>query len=317
MSASAFQRVIVGLLAAATCIAALGVALVLRHDLHGGRAARTDDARRHISEAVRARVFYLEDVADMVGVHDDADATEFSRYAHVRGRTEEAILGVQWLGRPPSGRPPPPKETGPEPILVAASGPAADLVDAAHADVAQQAVRTASLRKRVAISAPVALSGGRSGFYLAVPVEARRFSGEVSKMESRSAIVGLVDSQRLIGQANARGNLAALRLSDGTTPVAAIGPAPEDVKRSAIDLHGRRWELTVDGGSLSTFERALPWLVLAFGGGLTAAVALSLRTSMRRRDAALGLARDRSEQLAMTLERVEQAHHELGEAHAE
>jgi sensor domain CHASE-containing protein len=75
---------------------------------------------------------------------------------------------------------------------VRGSGAAAGLVDAAHADVAQDAVSTASLRKRVAVSAPVALSGGRSGFYLAVPVEAGRFSGEVSKMESRSPIVGLI-----------------------------------------------------------------------------------------------------------------------------
>jgi hypothetical protein len=32
----------------------------------------------------------------------------------------------------------------------------------------------------VAASAPVQLAGGHSGFYLAVPVEARRLSGEVS-----------------------------------------------------------------------------------------------------------------------------------------
>src|SRR4051812_48475156 len=147
----------------------------------------------------------------MVGVHDDADATEFSRYARVRGRNEHAVLGVQWLRRSPTGRLQPPEETGPNPILVPGSQGDADLVDAARADAADAAVRTASLRKRVAASPPVELASGHSGFYLAVPVEARRFSGEVSKMESRSAIVGLIDAQELV--AEARG-LAPLRLSD-------------------------------------------------------------------------------------------------------
>ncbi len=136
-------------------------------------------------------------------------------------------------------------------------------------------------------------------------------------MESRSAIVGLVDTQELVGQANAKGTLAALRLSDGARSVAALGPAPDHTVRSAVNAGGREWTLTVAGGALSPLQLALPWLVLLFGVGLTLAVALSLRNSLRRRDAALGLARDRSEQLAVSLRRVEQTNHELERAHAD
>ena len=46
------------------------------------------------------------------------------------------------------------------------------------------------------------------------------------------------------------------------------------------------------------FERALPWLILIFGLSLTATVAMVLRHSVRRRDVALSLARERSTELA-------------------
>jgi diguanylate cyclase (GGDEF)-like protein len=313
VTAWALQRATVVILALASGVAALGIGLVLNHHLDTSRSARVDDARRHIGEALRARTYYLEDVADMVGVHDDADATEFARYARVRGRNEHAVLGVQWLRRSPSGRLRPPRETGPDPILVPGGRRDADLVDAARAGAARAAIRTASRRKRVATSPPVRLAGGRSGFYLAVPVEARRFSGEVSKMESRSAIVGLVDAQELVAGA---GGLAPLGLSDGRTPLAEIGPVRHHPVRSSLVAGGRRWTLSVDGGALSPFERALPWLVFALGFGLTLSVVLSLRESGRRRDAALQLAHDRSEELALTLERAERTNEELEAAHA-
>jgi diguanylate cyclase (GGDEF)-like protein len=316
VSARALQRATVVILAVASGVGALGIGLVLHHHLDKTRSNRVNSARRHIGEALHARAYYLQDVADMVGVHDDADATEFSRYARVRGRNEQAILGVQWLRRSPSGRLQPPKETGPDPILVPATGQEAELVDAAGTPAAQAAIRAASLRKRLAVSPPVELTGGRTGFYLAVPVEAHRFSGEVSQMESQSAIVGLVDAQRLAAQANLGGGLAPLRLSDGGASLAALGGAREDIVRSGLNAGGRRWTLSVDGGALSPFEQALPWLVLALGFGLTVSVALSLHHSGRRRDAALRLARDRSEELAVTLERVEQTNHELELAHA-
>src|SRR5215213_910775 len=201
MSGSTLQRTTVVILAVATGIAALGTALVLRHDLHSGRSARLSDARQRIANALHARTYYLEDVADMVGVHDDADAKEFSRYAHVRGRKAAGVVGVQWLRRSPSGRLQPPRETGTHPVLVAGRGEDAELVDATRARVAQAAVRAASRQKRVAVSPPVELAGGHAAFYLTVPVEANRFSGEVSKAESQSAIVGLIDAQKLVAAA--------------------------------------------------------------------------------------------------------------------
>jgi diguanylate cyclase (GGDEF)-like protein len=307
------QRATVVILALASGIAALGTALVLHHDLDSSRTGRVSDARHRIADALHARAYYLEDVADMVGVHDDADAKEFSRYAHVRGRTAAAIVGVQWLRRSPSGRLQPPKETGASPVLVSGRGADADLVDATRARVADAAVRAASLQKRVAVSAPVELARGHSAFYLAVPVEAHHFSGEVSKAESQSAIAGLIDAQALVAAANPG---SALRLSDGNAPLAAIGPAPQDVARSTLDVAGRRWTLTVDGGALSGFQQALPWLILAFGVALTLAVGLSLRQSRRRRDAALRLAHERSKELTVTLKRVERTNQELEHAHA-
>ena len=317
MSTWAFQRATVLVLALASGVAALVIALVLHHNLETQRSDRVDTARHHVAEALRARAFYLEDVADMVGVHDDADATEFSRYARVRGRNESAVVGVQWLRRSPSGRLQPPRETGASPILVPGNGPNAELIDSARRDAAQAAIRTASLRKRMAVSAPVKLAGGHSGFYLAVPVEARRFSGEVSKMESQSAIVGLIDAQKLAAGADAPRPLPALRVSDGSTSLATLGSASPDSVQSALAAGGRRWTLAVDGGALSTFEKALPWLVFSLGFGLTLAVGASLRQASRRRDAALRVARERSDELAITLTRVERANQDLELAHAE
>ena len=301
-------------LAAVTVVAALGTALVLRHDRDSGRDARVAKASRHIGEAVRGRTYYLEDVADMVGVHDDADAKEFSRYAPVRGRNEGSVVGVQWLRRSPSGRLQPPREIGAEPILWPGGKGNANLVDAAHADAAAAAVKAASQGKRVALSAPISLAGGRRGFYLAVPVEAHHFSGEVSKAESRSAVVGLIDSQKLIAAADPG---SAVRVRDAAAPLARVGGGVDHPSRTALDVGGRRWLLVVEGGALSTFEQALPWLILAFGFAVTSAVALVLRQSRKRRDAALSLARDRSQELAVTLKRVERTNQELELAHAE
>src|SRR4249920_1337726 len=95
----------------ATVGGALAAYFVARNNLHSTRSDRVDTAQERISDALRRRAYYLEDVADMVGVHDDADASEFSRWAHVRGRNEGAIVGVQWLRRSPSGRLQPPNET--------------------------------------------------------------------------------------------------------------------------------------------------------------------------------------------------------------
>src|SRR3954469_16418387 len=288
MTAKLVQRATVVALVAATLIAAAAAYLVPRHTLHSHRSDRIGDARQRISEALRRRAYYLEDVADMVGVHDDADVKEFSRYAHVRGRAENSVVAVQWLRRSPSGKLLPPVGTSADPLLVAPSGGNRKLANAAKQRPAAKVVRIASRNKRVGISEPVALANGHSGFYLAVPVQAHRFSGELSKVESQSAVVGLVDAQALVA-AEVSGQPSALRLRDEVTPLASVGSGLDNASRAIVPAAGRRWILSVDGGSLSPLEKTLPWLILALGLSLAMTVELSLRSSSRRRDLALSL----------------------------
>lgn len=215
---------------------ALAVHLVSTSQLDSRRSERSADARARVAEALRRGTFYLEDIADMVGVHDDADATEFSRYAHVRGRNEPAVLAVQWLRMaPPGGKLVPPHETGPTPILVSPGGGDAPLADAASSAAASEAIQRASQRKVVGISDPVKLSGGGNGFYLAVPVEAHKSSGEVSRAESRSAIVGLVDAHRFLGGSGSE----PLSLREGSALLAKVGPGFDDTVVAAVPTPDR------------------------------------------------------------------------------
>src|SRR4051794_41450938 len=103
MRLSLTQRAIIAVLVLAAAGAALAVHRNFTHDLRAHRAARLTTARQHVSDALQRRAYYLEDVADMVGVHDDAAAEEFSRYAHVRGREEASIVSVQWVRHAPRG----------------------------------------------------------------------------------------------------------------------------------------------------------------------------------------------------------------------
>ncbi len=298
---------------------ALATYFVSRHNLHSTRSDRVAAAQQRISDALRRRAYYLEDVGDMVGVHDDADFPEFSRWAHVRGRNEEAIVSVQWIRRSPSGRLVPPHDIGPHPLLVAPTDNRdSSLAQAVSQPAAANTIGLASLRKQVAISAPVELANGDEGFYLAVPVVSHRDSGEISAVESESAIVGLVDAQQLVAKTlPASGNPTALQLRDQVTPLATIGSGLSDAVQTAIAAPGRGWTLRIAGGSLTTVERLLPWLILLVGGALTFTVGIVLRNTTRRRDAALELASERSAELAESLERVEQANRELEQAHAE
>jgi diguanylate cyclase (GGDEF)-like protein len=75
--------------------------------------------------------------------------------------------------------------------------------------------------------------------------------------------------------------------------------------------------VSVAGGSLTTTEMLLPWLILLGGGALTFTVAYMLRTLARRRDAAIDLASERSEELAASLKVVERANRDLERARAE
>jgi diguanylate cyclase (GGDEF)-like protein len=299
MSTRLVQRGIVAALVCATIGAVFAAYLVPRHSLDSRRSDQVVQARHRIADALLGRTYYLEDVADMVGVHDDAAVEEFSRYAHVRGRDERAVISVQLLRRSPSGRLVPPADAGPAPLLVPPTDSRnADLADAAARPMAAHAVELASRSKRVAISAPVRLADGRAAFYLAVPVEAHRFSGLVSKAESQSAVVGLVDAQALVAQQLSSRPIGALQVRDGATALAQIGSRVKNVQRVTVPADGRRWTLSLDGGSLSPWERGLPWVILALGFGLVLVLALVLSNASRRRDVALRLARDRSTELA-------------------
>jgi len=95
MSTRLVQRGIVAVLAIAALGAAIAVHITSTQGLDERRVNRLQTARHRVADALQRRTYFLEDLADMVGVHDDAAAAEFSRYAHVRGREERAIVSVQ------------------------------------------------------------------------------------------------------------------------------------------------------------------------------------------------------------------------------
>jgi diguanylate cyclase (GGDEF)-like protein len=256
-----------------------------------------------------------------VGGPDDAAAAEFSRYAHVRGRNEGSVVSVQWIRRSPRGALVPPADGDPNPgatpMLIAPEARGdARLADSAHQRPAREVIRLASLQRETSVSAPVTLANGDPGFYLAVPVQAHRFSGSLSKAESQSAIVGLIDAQTLAAQALAGGS-PAFRLRDRITPLASVGAGLDNALQAAVPVAGRQWTVAVAGGSLTGFETALPWLVLVFGFAVTLTVGVLLSVAARRRDEALQLADERLAELQVSLQRVEQANRELEVAHAD
>src|SRR3954463_665172 len=116
VSSKALQRGILIAMILATVGGALAAYFVSRHNLDSTRTARVEGAQQRISDALRRRAYYLQDIGDMVGVHDDADEAEFSRWAHVRGRNEGAIVGVEWVRHSPTGELVPPHDIGPHPV---------------------------------------------------------------------------------------------------------------------------------------------------------------------------------------------------------
>jgi diguanylate cyclase (GGDEF)-like protein len=319
VSSKALQRGIVIAMVLATVGGALAAYFVSRNNLHAARSDRVDTAQERISEAVRRRAYYLQDIGDMVGVHDDADEAEFSRWAHVRGRNEDSVVSVEWVRHSPSGKLVPPHDIGPHPVLVAPTDPGnATLANALTQPVASGPLGLSSLHKQVAISQPVKLANGDEGFYMSVPVVSHKDSGEISALESQSAIVGLVDAQQLVAEAlPVAAHPTPLQLRDQVTPLATIGSGLDNAVKAAIATPGRAWTVSVAGGSLSTTEKLLPFLILLVGGALTLTVAVMLRTLARRRDAALALVSERSDELAASLKRVEQANRELERARSD
>jgi diguanylate cyclase (GGDEF)-like protein len=292
------QRLTVGALVLATLGASVAAYLVPRHGLHSRRSDRVAAARHRIGDSLRRRTYFLEDVADMVGVHDDAAAEEFARYAHVRGRDEHAVVAVQWIRHSPNGHLVPPVEVSHDPVLVEPlDRRTAGLADATSQAIAKDAVALADRRKQVAISPPVRLANGHAAFYLAVPVQARRYTGLLSRTESQSSVVGLVDAQRLVSEELAVRPTAPLRLRDSVTPLASVGSGLHNAVHVIVGAGGRQWTLSVDGGSLSMLERLLPALILLVGCGLALSVSVVLREAASRRDTAERLARERYDEL--------------------
>src|SRR3954453_4115497 len=318
VSSKALQRGIVIAMVLATVGGALAAYFVSRHNLDSTRTARVEGAQQRIWDALRRRAYYLQDIGDMVGVHDDADEAEFSRWANVRGRNEGAIVGVEWVRRSPSGRFVPPNDIGPHPVLVSPGAARnAALVDAATQPLAAAPLKLSELHKQTAISQPVKLANGDEGFFMSVPVVSHQDSGEISSLESQSAIVGLVNAQQLVAEAlPTGGDPTPLQLRDQVTPLATIGSGLNNAVNAAVATPGRAWTVTVAGGSLTTTEMLLPWLILLAGGALTFTVAVMLGTLARRRDAALELASERSTELAASLEVVEEANRNLERAHS-
>jgi diguanylate cyclase (GGDEF)-like protein len=304
------QRAVVSALVLFAVGGAVAAYLVSNDRLHARQTARLDGASDRTSNALRRRAFLLQDLADMIGVHDDADVSEFTRYAHVRGVDEArdgyAFVGIQWVRRSPKGELAPAGDVPPgtklaEPVIFKPTlRGEASRADAVAQPAAGRAIRLASRRKRAAISKPTKLAGGHAGLYLAVPVEARRYSGDVSRLESRSAIVGLIDAQALVSQSLTRAHQPAMRLADGATTLAAVGASPRHAVQTELKAYGQRWSLTVDGGSKSAIALALPWLILVAGLALAAAVARILSESNNRKEEAMRLARERAEQLDET-----------------
>ena len=70
---------------------------------------------------------------------------------------------------------------------------------------------------------------------MSVPVVSHRDSGEISDLESQSAIVGVIDAQQLVAEAlPAAANPTPLQLRDQVTPLATIGSASTTPSRRRL-----------------------------------------------------------------------------------
>src|SRR5947209_13367693 len=104
------QRLLGAVILIAAVVAAMAVHTSSTHGLHSRLANRLETARSRLTDALQKTSYFLEDDADMVGVHDDAAAEEFSRYAHVRrsDQGQYAVVSLQWVRHSPSGKLVPP-----------------------------------------------------------------------------------------------------------------------------------------------------------------------------------------------------------------
>ena len=117
MSVRLAQRLLVAVLLIASLGAAIAIHFSSTQGLHNRLANRLETARTRVADALQKTSYFLEDDADMVGVHDDAAAAEFNRYAHVRrnDQGQYAVVSVQWVRHSPSGKLVPPAAPDPNP----------------------------------------------------------------------------------------------------------------------------------------------------------------------------------------------------------
>jgi diguanylate cyclase (GGDEF)-like protein len=269
-------------------------------DLKSRNAHLADRASLAVNAALSHEAFYLEDVADMVGVHDDADVQEFSRYARVRNGTDSSVLLVRWLRRSPSGKLLPPHDAGPRPVLL--DRPALRGLAQAERNATQakaRVVAAATSSRHPAVSAPIRLREVR-GVLVAVPVRPHQDSGLLSKFESKSVVVGLLDVNQLVQNALTQVGIdAPVAVSDDGRPLQQRDTA--DWTRRGFVFGQRQWQVSVEPLRRSTLVSVLPWFVLAAGTLLAAALALLFRTLQSGGARAVRLADRRGSELAQSL----------------
>jgi len=269
-------------------------------ELRSRNAHLADRASFAVEAALSHKSFYLQDVADMVGVHDDADTEEFSRYARVRNGNDPSVLLVRWLRRSPSGRLLPPYEAGPRPILLErVAGPRLERAEHKAAGAGSPVVEGANTSRQPVVSAPISL-GRINGLLVAVPVRPHHDSGLLSKFESESVVVGLLDADQLVQSALGRAGIkASVAVSDGGR-LLRRDHGTNWTQRDFL-FGQRQWRVFVEPLRQSALVSMLPWLILAAGALLGTALAVLLRTLQSRGARAFQLADRRGAELAQSL----------------
>ena len=254
----------------------------------------------------------------MVGVHDDADATEFSRMPMFAAATRAPSWGCNGCAVLRADASSLPRKRGP----TRSSSPGAAATPSWSTPLRRgvrprPAVRTASLRKRVAWSPrPWCWRAGHFGLVPrrpggGTPLQRRGVEDGVAERDRGARRrAGAGRTGRTPGAPSPRFASATDRLS-----LAAIGLAapahPQD--RARMPAAGE-WTLSVDGGALFPLQEALPWLVFVFGLGLTLSVALSLalgaapRAALRPGARSLRGARGHAQARRANKQDLEQAH---------
>lgn len=284
-------------LVGAVVVVAFAVHRVIDNRADTQRQDRIDSAQREIDDSIGERVFFLRGIADVIGVRDEIDLGEIASFSRAQSRYDPAIVSVQWLRRAPNGGLVASPGIGAQPVLIPTDAPGdAPLARADQQAEAQDAIDAAATDDRVATSPPVQLGNGHAAVYMAVPIGLGRYAGRISAVESLSVVVALVDTQALTEDAVDDSGVAT-SIAEPGGELASVGGEQGNPATATIEVHGREWTISVDGGTVTGLQRALPWLILCGGLLLTAFVTALLGRAIRRRDEALRIARQRTSEL--------------------